>query len=195
MSSALRQLRYLAADANRIVNGKWWRLYGLPFSSGFHAVALYRFDRCLYLALGRAWTVLRLLLAPVSFLLSPWIRGSELHYKADIGPGILILHPSLGVVVSAYSVIGQNVMFTGGNCIGVRGANRRGPAIELGDHVIMGVNAVILGPLRVGSRVTIGANSAVLHDIPDGVSVGGVPAHPLGSSKKALVATAVATTP
>lgn len=183
MGAAFRQLSYLAADANRIVNGKWWRLFGLLFATGFHTVALYRFDRFLYLALGRLWGLLRLMLSPVFFLLRPWIHGAEIHYKADIGPGILILHPSLGVVVSSYSVIGRNVTFTGGNCIGVRDGKRTGLDIEIGDNVILGINSVIIGPLRVGSRVIIGASSAVLHDIPDGVNVGGVPARPLGSGK------------
>ena len=89
MAQAICQLRYLVADANRIVNGKWWRILSLMFSAGFHAVALYRLDRALYLTFGRLWKAARTILSPVFFLLSPWIRACEIHYAADIGPGLL----------------------------------------------------------------------------------------------------------
>lgn len=178
MAQAICQLRYLVADANRIVNGKWWRFLGLMFSAGFHAVALYRLDRALYLAFGRLWKVARTILSPVFFLLGPWIKACEIHYAADIGPGLLILHPSLGVVVSPYAVIGSHCTFTGGNCIGVKDGARSG-RIEMGDRVLVGVNAVVLGPSRMGSGVTIGASSLSLCDVPDGAVIGGVPAREL----------------
>ena len=182
MSQALRQLRFLAADVSRITNGKWWRLVGLIFSPGFHAVALYRMDRFFYLAFGKFWKLARLLLSPLFFLLRPWIKGCEIHYAASIGPGMLILHPSLGVVVSPYAAIGSHCTFTGGNCVGVRDGARSGGQIAMGDYVLLGVNAVVLGPSRMGSRVTIGAGSVSLHDVPDGAVVGGVPARELRTS-------------
>jgi serine acetyltransferase len=181
MSPAIRQLRYLAADADRIVNGKRWRWFSIAFSHGFQAVALYRLDRMLYLAFGKMWRVMRTLLAPVFFLLRPWIHGCEIHYGADIGPGLLLLHPSLGVLVSSHAVMGSDCTLTGGNCIGVRDGARTG-TMEIGHHVVLGVNSVVLGPIRVGSRVTVGANSVALHDVPDGAVVGGVPARELPTS-------------
>ncbi len=191
MSPAIRQLRYLAADADRIVNGKHWRWYSLVFSHGFQAVALYRIDRFLYLAFGKLWRVARTLLAPVFFLFRPWIQGCEIHYGADIGPGLLLLHPSIGVLVSLHAVIGSHCTLTGGNCIGVRDGARTG-RMDIGDHVILGVNAVVLGPIRIGSRVTIGANSVALHDVEDGAAVGGVPAVELRTSKERRAAAAMA---
>ena len=71
----------------------------VPWSHSFAIVTLYRLDRCCYLAFGSRWRAIRLLLLPFLALVRP-CAGSEINYQSDIGPGLLILHPSLGVVVS-----------------------------------------------------------------------------------------------
>ena len=101
----IQQLTYLRRDAGRIVSGRWYRILGLPFSHAFAAVALYRVQRGCWLSLGGAWPAVRILLTPLLALIRPW-TSSEIHYKVDIGPGLLILHPSMGVVVSGYAVAG-----------------------------------------------------------------------------------------
>lgn len=179
--AALAQIAHLWFEIGLMVNHRWWRLYSCFFSASFFAIACYRVDRCLYLALGPAWQVIRQALSPVTFLLGPWTGTCEIHYKADIGKGFQILHPALGVVVSAYAEVGTHFVLTGGNCIGRRRGGPATGAISIGDRVLLGANAVVLGPIRIGNDVTVAAGSVALHDIRDGVTVGGVPAKVLSA--------------
>lgn len=173
--SAWSQVGYFRQDVSRAVNRRWWRLFTLLFSPAMHAVAIYRADRFMYLMFGRSWSALRILLLPISFLLRPWVSGLEIHYTADIGGGLLILHPSMGVVISGYAVCGGCLTLVGGNCIGGRARLRVGD-LRVGDDVLLGVNSVILGPAVLGDRVRIGAGAVVIGDAPDGAVLVGVPA-------------------
>lgn len=103
--------------------------------------------------------------------------GLEVHYKADVGPGLRILHPNLGVVISGHAVVGRNLILTGGNCIGGRPGTAQGNLV-VGDDVQLGANAVILGPAVIGDRVTVGAGAVVIGDAPAGATMVGVPARP-----------------
>ena len=197
MKTAFRQFRYLSADVGRMQGNRGWRLIGLLFSQSFQAVALYRLDRFFFLALGSTWRVLRILLAPLFFLLRPWLRGCEIHYAADIGPGLVILHPSLGVVVSPYVVIGENCTFAGGNCIGIRDGLRSGGWIYMGNYVMLSANAVVLGPSRIGSRVTVNPASVVARDVPSDTILGQAPAKrlaPPGSGARVVPARTIRST-
>lgn len=88
----------------------------------------------------------------------------------------MILHSSLGVVVTAKAVIGSNVTFTGGNCIGTKGRALAHGDVTIGNGVIFGANAVALGPIRIGNRAVISAGSVAMRDVGDNEVVGGVPA-------------------
>lgn len=149
------------------------------FSSGFMGIAQYRIQRAGYLAFGRRWRALHAVLAPLWMLVRPFIGPLELHYLADIGPGLRILHPALGVVVSGRAVVGADVILAGGNCIGGRGGTDPG-AIVLGDEVILVVNAVVMGPARVGARAEVSAGAVVVGDVAAETVVGGVPARQIG---------------
>jgi serine acetyltransferase len=151
---------------------KWWRWGGIWFTPGFHAVAVYRLNRAAYVALGRGYSVARVALSPVTFALRPWAPRCEIHYQADLGPGLLVLHPALGVVVSAKTVAGKGLVLVGGNCIGSRGSIEHG-AIRLGDDVSLGANAVVLGPITIGNGVRVGAGAVVVKDVADGETVRG----------------------
>jgi len=179
---AFQQLKYLMLELRKMNNTRWWRWYSCWFSTSFITVANYRISRFFYLLLGhRVFPVLHMLLSPAFFLLRPWFRGCEIHYKADLGPGLLVLHPNLGVVVTAYTIAGRNLTLTGGNCIGRQSKKtlNNSPYVIIGDNVSLGANANIIGPLNVGSNVEIGAGAVVVKNLPDNVVAIGVPALPL----------------
>lgn len=137
---------------------------------------IYRFERSMFLFLGITWKILRVPFSPLLNLAYAY-SNCEIHYQADIGPGICILHTAPGVVVSARSKIGCNLTLVGGNIIGIR-ENMEG-ALVIGDGCYLGANAVILGPVALGSNTKIGACSLVLHDSPGNSTLVGCPAHPV----------------
>jgi len=182
MSKAFEQIAFLWYEIQLITNKRWWRWFGCWFSPGFWAVAPYRLSRFFYLLLGRGWSVLRIPLSPLMFLLSPWTGRCDIHYRAEIGRGLIVLHPALGVVISGHAVIGEHLILTGGNCIGYRGVMTDEP-VRIGSHVELGANAVVLGPVHIGNHVRIGAGAVVLRDAADGQILVGVPARPVEIQK------------
>jgi serine O-acetyltransferase len=175
---ALEQLRFLGGDVQQFPRPLGWPWLTCWAEPSFAVVLGYRVTRAFCLLLGPAWPLARLLLAPLAFLLRPWLGRCEIHPMAEIGPGLYILHPGLGVVVSGHARVGERLTLFGGNCIGARAALRPGDLV-LEDAVTMGVNSMVLGPVRVGRGTTIGAGAVLLHDTRAGAVVGGVPARAL----------------
>jgi serine acetyltransferase len=138
-------------------------------------VISYRLDRFFYLLVGRPWAILRPVFFPLFLLLRLLSANHQIHYRANIGKGLHILHPALGVVVSGKAIIGQNLILTGGNCIGGRESLQDGD-LCLGDDVSLGANAVVLGPISIGDDVVIGAGAVVIDSAPSQVVLVGVPA-------------------
>ncbi len=153
---------------------RWWVLFFEPPAG---VVISYRLDRAGYLLCGKSWTLLRLLLLPVSLGLRVLSCRHEIHFKAKIGCGLRIMHPTLGVAVNGDAMVGKNCLLNGGNSIGCRRPIQRGELV-LGDDVQLGINACVLGPVVVGDRVNIGAGAVVIHDLPTGSVAVGVPARP-----------------
>jgi serine acetyltransferase len=175
MKTAINQLHYLAVELTQIVNRRWWRWLTIWFGSSAGVHVAYRLDRFFYLLLGKPWGGLRVLFYPLFLLLRLLSSPHQIHYTADIGKGLRILHPVLGIVVSGKTIAGENLVLTGGNCIGGREAMAHGD-IVIGHNVRLGANAVVLGPARIGNSVIIGAGAVVVDSIPDSVVVAGVPA-------------------
>ena len=175
-----RQFEFLAHELKLMINGRWWRAISIWFASATWILVTYRFERFMFLRLGRIYGLLRLFLLPFLFLTRPWRSNCELHYRADIGRGLKLLHPELGIVINGNAIVGDHLTLTGGNCIGGRAHLQQGD-IRIGENVLLGANAVVLGPLRIGSNVTIGAGAVVIHDADDGATLAGVPARPITS--------------
>src|ERR1019366_1765702 len=111
--------------------------------------------------IGSPYGVIRPLFFPVFTLLRFLSAEHEIDYSADIGKGLRVLHPTLGVVVSGHTIAGENLTLKGGNCNGSRTAMQLGD-IAIGSNVSLGANAVILGPVRIGDGCAIGAGAVVL---------------------------------
>lgn len=94
----------------------------------------------------------------------------------NIGKGLMVYHYAGGIVVNANSVIGENCRFHGNNCIGNAGPHDLLCPV-IGDNVMLGVGAKIIGNVRVANNVKIAAGAVVVHDVlEDGCTVAGVPA-------------------
>lgn len=171
------QWRNFRADVDRAINGHRERWLLLPFDRGFYVVAGYRLRRGLFLCSGRWWPILNGVLMPLWTLLDI-VGGCDVHYEADIGPGFAINHPALGVVVSGHATIGARCTMVGGNCVGFAD----GGAPTIGRGVVFGANAVVIGRVAVGDKVTVGAGAVVVRDVPGGATVVGVPAKPVAAS-------------
>ena len=103
----------------------------------------------------------------------------DIHYKANIAGGILVLHPSVGVVISGQAVIGKNLTLTGGNVIGVKRKTEKGEFL-IGDNCSFGANATLIGPVIIGNNISIGASACVIHNcLMDNSTLVGVPAKQL----------------
>lgn len=170
----LVQLRFFIADYKRMSGKKKSRYLYLWLSRQAAAAAMYRFERGMFLSLGKAWQIIRIPLLPLLNLVYLY-TNSELHYMADIGPGLCVLHSPLGNVVSGNSIIGSNFTLTGGNVVGVKGGTND-KKIIVGNGVTMGANAVIIGSITIGNDVTIGALACVVKNAEDGAVLVGVPA-------------------
>jgi serine O-acetyltransferase len=102
------------------------------------------------------------------------VFAAEVPHQARIGRNVKIWHSGLGTVIHPRAVIGDNVGIAQGVVIGGRSHFKDVPVIE--DDVLIGAGAKVLGPIRVGRGAVIGANAVVLHDVPAGAMVGGIPA-------------------
>jgi serine acetyltransferase len=168
------QLRFFLADYKRMAANKKVRYLYIWLSRQVVAVWLYRFERGMFLTFGKGWQVVRILLLPILNLLYAY-GNAEINYCANIGPGLILLHSSLGNVVSGKSIIGKNLTLTGGNVIGNRGV-KGNSVIKIGDNCTIGAHAVILGPVTLGNNVKIGSRACVVKDALDNSRLVGVPA-------------------
>lgn len=103
-----------------------------------------------------------------------WLTGIEIHPGAKIGPGLFIDH-GMGVVIGETSVIGKNVTLFQGVTLGGTGKHKGKRHPTLGNNVVVGAGAKILGNIHVGDNVSVGANAVVIHDVPPNSTVVGVP--------------------
>ncbi len=136
--------------------------------SGFHAVLAYRLSHKLYK--HNKHFAARMVSQGARFL-----TGIEIHPGAKIGKGLFIDHGS-AVVIGETAEIGDNCTIYQGVTLGGTGKHvgKRHPT--LGDNVMVGSGAKVLGPFKVGSNSKIAANAVVLEEIPENSTAVGIPA-------------------
>ena len=106
------------------------------------------------------------------------VTGVEIHPAARIGRALFIDH-GMGVVIGETAEIGENVTLYQNVTLGGTGFARGKRHPTVGDDVVVGSGAKLLGPITVGRRSKIGANSVVIHDVPENSTVVGNPGHPV----------------
>ncbi len=106
------------------------------------------------------------------------VTGVEIHPAAKIGRGLFIDHGA-GVVIGETAEVGDDVTMYQGVTLGGTGFARGKRHPTVGTEVMIGSGAKLLGPIEVGARSKIGANSVVIHDVPENATVVGNPGHPV----------------
>lgn len=142
--------------------------------SGMHALWAHRASHALWRAGLR-------LPARLHSQLVRALTGVEIHPAATIGRRVVIDH-GMGVVIGATAVVGDDVLIYHGVTLGGRTlrTGKRHPTI--GDRVVIGAGAKVIGPVVVGADSKVGANAVVTRDAKPGSTLVGVPARELGSA-------------
>jgi serine O-acetyltransferase len=127
---------------------------------------------------ARCHGVSKFLLYPIARLMLRHYRfkyGISIDFTTKIGPGFYIGHFG-GIVVNDRTVIGRNCNISHAVTIGQTNRGRTKGIPTLGDDIYIGPGAKIIGGIRIGNRVAIGANAVVTRDVPDNAVVVGIPA-------------------
>lgn len=143
---------------------------------GFHALCLHRLAHWLYIR-------------QVGFIprfishLGRFFTGVEIHPGAKIGKGVFIDH-GMGVVIGETATIGDYTLIYQGVTLGGTGkeSGKRHPS--LGNNVVVGAGAKVLGNIYISDRVRIGAGSIVLRDVPADSTVVGIPGRIISQTQK-----------
>ena len=106
------------------------------------------------------------------------VTGVEIHPAARIGRGLFIDH-GVGVVIGETADVGDDVTIYQGVTLGGTGFARGKRHPTVGNEVMIGAGSALLGPIVIGDRSKIGANSVVIHDVPPNSTVVGNPGHPV----------------
>ncbi len=134
---------------------------------GLHAIIYHRFAHFLY----------RIKLYFLARILSQFGRhmtGIEIHPGAKIARGFFIDH-GMGVVIGETSIIGNNVVLYQGVTLGGTGLEKGKRHPTIGNNVVIGTGAKVLGNITIGDNSYIGANAVVIKDVPTNSTVVGVP--------------------
>ena len=134
---------------------------------GFHAVLLHRVAH-------RLWLLGLKLLARMVSNVARLFTGIEIHPGARIGARLFIDH-GMGVVIGETAEIGNDCTIYHGVTLGGVSWNKGKRHPTLGNHVVVGAGAKILGPIYLGNGAKVGCNAVVVKDVPDNATVIGIP--------------------
>lgn len=144
---------------------------------GLHALSSHRIAHFL-------WTKLHLrLLARIISEISRFFTGIEIHPGAKIGKGFFIDHGA-GIVIGETTIIGDNVTLYQGVTLGGTGKEKGKRHPTLGDNIVVGAGAKVLGNITIGDEVRIGAGSVVVRDVQPFSTVVGIPGRVVVSKGK-----------
>ena len=135
-----------------------------PLSIARLSVAMFRISQ----RAGSLWGPLGMVVKQLNHL----VTGADIAWQATIAPGLVLYHPT-GVVVGAGVVIGRNCVLQSCVTLGGRGSQKMP---RIGDKVLIGAGARVLGEIEIHDNVRIGANAVVTRDVPEGAVAVGIPA-------------------
>ncbi len=142
---------------------------------GVHALAFHRLSH-------RLWRWRLKWLARMLSQLARWFTGIEIHPGARIGRRFFIDH-GMGVVIGETAEIGDDVTLYHGVTLGGTTWQKEKRHPTLGNNVVVGAGAKILGPISIGDNARVGSNSVVVKDVPAGATVVGIPGRIIGPKK------------
>lgn len=174
ISSIKECLHYIRCDAYRYTGGgKWLSIIKLYFSTiGFRYTC---WMRICTLLLNNRITYPFFVLAKIRLIHISHNSGIQISYRTNIGEGFYIGHYGT-MVVNSNSIIGKNVNISPGVNIGQANRGKYKGVPQVGDNVYIGPGAKLIGAIKIGNNVCIGANAVVTKDVPDNACVAGVPA-------------------
>ena len=130
---------------------------------GFHILVFHKISHFLYINK-------LIFLARLISQIGRFFTGIEIHPGAKIGKRLFIDH-GMGIVIGETATVGNNCTIYHNSTLGGTGKDKYKRHPDLGNNVMVGAGAKVLGPIKIGNNVKIGANSTVLKDIPDNVTV------------------------
>lgn len=149
-------------------------LQPLLFFKGFQALQCYRIGHWL-------WSRRRASLAYFIQMRTSEVFGVDIHPAARVGNGVMIDHAH-SIVIGETAVVGDNVSMLHSVTLGGTGKEDGDRHPKIGDGVLIGAGAAVLGNIRVGGCSRIAAGSVVLEDVPPCTTVAGVPARVVGAA-------------
>jgi len=156
------------------------RLEVLLSYSGLHAVWMHRINHWL-------WMHKLKLMGRLSSQFTRWLTGIEIHPGATLGPGFFIDH-GMGVVIGETAEVGADVTLYHGVTLGGTSTEKSKRHPTIGDRVVIGAGAKVLGAITIGDDSRIGANAVVVKSVPPNSVVVGVPGQNIARSKPHRVA-------
>ncbi|HVP51710.1 MAG TPA: serine O-acetyltransferase [Terriglobales bacterium] len=181
MAGVIKSAReYVASVFDRDPAAKSW-IEVLLCYPGLHALWAHRVNHWL-------WTHHLQLLARFCSQVSRLLTGIEIHPGAQIGRRFFIDH-GMGVVIGETTIIGDDVTLYQGVTLGGTGKEKGKRHPTLGNNVVVGGGAKILGNVTIGENCRVGAGSVVLSDVPDNSTIVGVPGHIIFRDGKRVVIT------
>ena len=146
---------------------------------GLHAIWMHRIAHFL-------WKKGMKTLARILSHISRFFTGIEIHPGAKIGRRFFIDH-GMGVVIGETAEIGNDVLMYQGVVLGGTSLEKRKRHPTIGNNVVIGAGAIILGPIEIGDGAKIGAGSVVIKPVPPGATVVGVPGRVVGEKRRVKI--------